>query len=149
MYHIVNAYHKDITYPSDPSEFDTMESAQEFVDNLSDSYAWIIEEVTPEPPPPPIAQANYLVFEGREVPEPQTHRGAMTDREIREQQVMRTLYDVYPMAIRASSPQQAAMRAMALTRRISKYAVLPVDLFDFSTDLEEPQAQSLYLERGN
>lgn len=134
----------DIYHPEDSEgRFSSYEAAQDFVDTLPDSAWWGVEhaedkvKATDSPLEP---MRNYLVYEAQDVEQPQTSPGYLSDRQIRERAVYKSLYNTFPIAVRAVNEEEAVKAVMATTRRISKYAVVEAVFIDFTQSLSEPDS---------
>lgn len=138
MYKIRHATYESLNHP-EGKEYDSYESAQDFVERLPDPEWWvIIHEGDADKPVEPMR--NFLVYEAQDVEQPQTSPGYLSDRQIRERAVYKSLYNTFPIAVRAVNEEEAVKAVMASTRRISKYAVVEAVFIDFTQSLSEPDS---------
>lgn len=89
----------------------------------------------------------FLIWEGHEMPIPETRRGydpSPTSKTVTE-------FNTVPFLKSGKDENEAAMKVVRETRRLSKLAICEVSLIDFAAGLDdtepEPQAGSL-LTRG-
>lgn len=83
---------------------------------------------------------TFLIWEGSEMPVPETRRGW----DPRDVEKYVTEYNTVPFLRQAEDENEACLKVMRQTKRLSKFAVCEVQLIDFSAVLgeeEEPKAE--------
>lgn len=101
---------------------------------------------------PPIIKRNFLVWEGHEMPIPET--GGPGIRHGVPPTVSRyvTEFNTVPFAVSAVDENAACVSVMRRTRRVSKYAVCEVTMVDFTFALgedDEPEPERGRLNAGD